>query len=70
MDIRVKAALRMGAVFGAGLVSAGVVYLANTFMTEAVFIGVVLGAMGGFTLYNVYRIFLSIEEMKEKTKKL
>ena len=69
MDIRVKAALRMGAVFGAGLLGAGLFYFASSVVSEAVFFGVIAGCFSGIFLYNAYRIFLSIEEMKEQNKK-
>ena len=69
MDIRLKAALRMGAVFGVGLLGAALFYFAASVVSEAVFFGVIAGALSGFTIYNLYRIFLSIEEMKERNKK-
>jgi hypothetical protein len=69
MDIRVKAALRMSAVFGAGLLGAGLFYFASSVVSEAVFFGVIAGCFSGIFLYNAYRIFLSIEEMKERNKK-
>ena len=69
MDIRVKAVLRMFAVLGVAAAAAGVLYLAVTFMSKAMLIGILSGVLGGVVLYNMYRIFLSIEEMKERNKK-
>lgn len=69
MDIRVKAALRMSAVFGVGMAAAGVLFLANTFVSQAFMVGTILGCLGGFALYNIYQIFLTIEQMKENNKK-
>jgi hypothetical protein len=69
MDIRLKAALRMAAVFCVGLLGSALFYFAASVVSEAVFFGVIAGCLSGIVLYNVYRIFLSIEEMKERNKK-
>jgi exosortase/archaeosortase len=69
MDIRVKAALRMAAVIGWAFVGVGVLYLLTMFLSDAMIIGIIVGALVGVLMYNVYRIFLSIEEMKERNKK-
>ena len=69
MDIRLKALLRMVAVFGAGLIGAGVFYLMTMFLSDTMVLGIIVGVLAGFLLYNLYRIFLTMEEMKERNKK-
>jgi hypothetical protein len=69
MDIRMKAALRMAAVIGAGLIASVVIYLAASVVPDVVVLGVVGGICVGIVLYNLYRIFLAMEEMKESNKK-
>jgi hypothetical protein len=32
-------------------------------------IGIIVGALVGILMYNLYRIFLAMEEMKERNKK-
>lgn len=68
-DIRVKALLRMFAVLGVAAAGVGALYLAVTFMSKAMLIGILSGVLVGVVLYNMYRVFLSIEEMKERNKK-
>jgi len=69
MDIRLKALLRMATVFGAGLIGTGVFYLLTMFLSDTMIIGIIVGALVGFLMYNLYRIFLTMEEMKERNKK-
>ena len=69
MDIRLKAALRMAAVFGWAFVSVIVFYFMTMFLSDAMILGIIVGALFGTLTYNLYRIFLSIEEMKERNKK-
>ena len=69
MNIKMKAALRMGAVFCIGLIGAGLFYITKTLVPEAVFFGTIIGTLVGIALYNVYRMFLALEEMKEQAKK-
>lgn len=69
MDIRLKALLRMAAVFGAAFVGVIIFYTLTMFLSDAMVFGIIIGAMVGITLYNLYRIFLNMEEMKERNKK-
>ena len=69
MDIRMKALLRMAAVIGAGLICVVVIYLAMSVVSDVVVLGVVGGICVGIVLYNLYQIFLGMEEMKEQNKK-
>jgi exosortase/archaeosortase len=69
MDIRVKAALRMAAVIGWAIVGVGVLYLLTMFLSDAMILGIIVGALVGILMYNLYRIFLAMEEMKERNKK-
>ena len=69
MDIRMKALIRMGTVFAAAFVGVVVFYALTMFLSDAMVFGIIVGALGGITLYNLYRMFLAIEEMKERNKK-
>ena len=69
MDIRLKALLRMAAVFGAAFVGVIIFYTLTMFLSDAMVFGIIIGALGGITLYNLYRMFLVMEEMKERNKK-
>jgi energy-converting hydrogenase Eha subunit A len=69
MDIRLKAAFRMAAVFCVGLIAGGVLYLLTMFLSDAMILGIIVGALVGILTYNLYRIFLAMEEMKERNKK-
>lgn len=69
MDIRLKALLRMVSLFGAAFVGVAVFYAMTMFLSDATIFGIIIGALVGFTLYNLYRMFLAIEEMKERYKK-
>jgi hypothetical protein len=69
MDIRLKAAFRMAAVFCVGLIAGGVIYLLTMFLSESMIIGIIVGVLVGILMYNLYRIFLAMEEMKERNKK-
>jgi hypothetical protein len=69
MDIRLKAALRMAAVIGWAFVGVGVLYLLTMFLSDAMILGIIVGALVGILMYNLYRIFLAMEEMKERNKK-
>jgi hypothetical protein len=69
MDIRIKAALRMAAVIGWAFVGVIVFYMLTMFLSDAMLIGITVGALIGVLMYNLYRIFLSMEEMKERNKK-
>lgn len=69
MDIRLKALLRMAAVFGWAFVGVIIFYTLTMFLSDAMVFGIIIGALGGITLYNLYRMFLVMEEMKERNKK-
>lgn len=69
MDIRLKALLGMFSVLGAAFAGVAMVYAMTMFLSDAVIFGIIIGALVGFTLYNLYRMFLAIEEMKERYKK-
>jgi len=69
MNIKMKAAIRMGSVFCIGLIGAVLFYIAKTLVPETVFFGAIIGTLVGVALYNVYRMFLALEEMKELNKK-
>jgi hypothetical protein len=69
MDIRLKAALHMSAVIGWAFVGVGIFYLLTMFLSDAMILGIIVGALVGILMYNLYRIFLAMEEMKERNKK-
>ena len=69
MDIRLKALLRVVTVLVVGFVGVVSFYAMTIFLSDAVLLGIVVGALVGILLYNLYRIFLAMEEMKESNKK-
>ena len=69
MDIRLKALLRVITVLAVGFVGVVSFYAMTIFLPDAVLLGIVVGTLVGILLYNLYRIFLAMEEMKESNKK-
>jgi zinc transporter ZupT len=69
MDIRMKALLRMATVFAAGFGGVVAFYALTLFLSDAMVLGIIVGVLVGFLMYNLYRIFLTMEEMKERNKK-
>ena len=69
MDIRLKALLRVVTVLVVGFVGVVSFYAMTIFLSDAVLLGIVVGTLVGILLYNLYGIFLAMEEMKESNKK-
>ena len=69
MNIKMKAALRVGALIGWAFVGVIVFYILKMFLSVPIIIGICVGALIGSLLYNLYKIFLAIEEMNEQAKK-
>jgi hypothetical protein len=69
MDIRVKAALRLGAVFGWAFVGVVIFYLMTLFLSDAMILGIIVGSMVVTLTTILYRIFLDIEKSKERNNK-